>query len=132
MSEQMQASIKSGVHYQLSRLAGEWEGTTKTWFDPSKLEDESPITGSMKLILDGRFILHEYSSSFKGKPLTGMAIYGYHLDLKKYQVAWIDSFHNGTAIMLSESNRGESSFNVKGSYVYVTLKKNITGVGARQ
>ncbi len=120
MSEKFEASKVAGVHRQLSRLVGEWEGTTKTWFEPGTVADESPIRGTMRLILEERFILHEYKGSFGGKPLEGMAIYGYHLGLGKFQCAWIDSFHNGTAIMFSEGKRGEESLSMLGSYAYVT------------
>lgn len=120
MSQRLEESKISGAHFQLSKLAGEWEGTARTWFDPAKLEDESPIRGVMRPVLDGRFILHEYQSSFAGKPLSGMAIYGYNLDLQKFQCAWIDSFHNGSAIMFSEGSRGGNAMKVLGSYAYVT------------
>ena len=120
MNGKFEASKSSGAHFQLSKLVGEWKGTAKTWFDPNKLEDESPVSGTMKLMLDGKFILHEYQGSFGGEPLTGMAIYGYHLELEKFQCAWIDSFHNGTAIMFSEGNKGEKDISVLGSYTYVT------------
>lgn len=120
MSEKFETSKTSGAHFQLSRLVGEWKGTAKTWFDPNKLEDESPIHATMKLILDGKFILHEYKGSFGEKPLSGMAIYGYHLELGKFQCAWMDSFHNGTAIMFSEGKKGEKDISVLGSYAYVT------------
>ena len=120
MSQKFETSKNTGAHHQLSRLVGQWKGTTKTWYDPSKLEDESPINGTMRPILDGKFILHEYKGSFGEKPITGMAIYGYHLELGKFQCAWIDSFHNGTAIMFSEGNKGEKDISVLGSYTYVT------------
>ncbi|WP_207421136.1 DUF1579 domain-containing protein [Desertivirga brevis] len=120
MSEKFETSRTTGAHFQLSRLVGKWKGTTKTWFDPSKLEDESAISGTMKLILDGRFIMHEYESSFGDKPITGMAIYGYHLELRKFQCAWIDSFHNGTAMMFSEGKKDEREISVLGGYTYVT------------
>ncbi|MGZ5219940.1 MAG: DUF1579 domain-containing protein [Chitinophagaceae bacterium] len=120
MSEKLETSKATGPHFQLSKLAGEWEGTTKTWFEPGKIADESPVRGSMRPILGGRFILHEYKGSFGDKPLEGIAIYGYHLELKKFQSAWIDSFHNGTAIMLSEGQRGDDHFSMLGGYAYVT------------
>jgi hypothetical protein len=120
MSEKFDTSKASGVHNQLSKLAGEWEGTTTTWFEPDKIADQSPVRATMRLILDGRFIIHEYKGSFGGNPLEGIAIYGYHLGLEKLQSAWIDSFHNGTAIMFSEGKRGEKSLAMLGSYAYVT------------
>lgn len=120
MSEKFETSKTTGVHYQLSRLAGEWEGTTKTWFEPDKLGDESPVSGTMRLVLDGRFIMHEYKGSVGGKPFEGIALYGYHLGLGKFQSAWIDSFHNDTAIMFSEGKKGNKEFKMLGSYAYVT------------
>ena len=120
MSEKLENSKTSGVHHQLSRLAGEWEGTSKTWFEPTVVADESPVRGTMRLLLDGRFILHEYTGSFTGKPLQGLNIFGYHLGLKKFQTAWIDSFHNDTALMFSEGTRGSEAFKVLGGFTYIT------------
>jgi hypothetical protein len=120
MSQKLEQSKTSGAHFQLSRMVGDWKGTCKVWFDPSKLEDESPVSGSMRLIMDGRFILHEYHGSFGDKPLTGMAIYGYNLELGKFQCAWIDSFHNGSAIMFSQGEKGDANMKLLGSYAYIT------------
>ena len=120
MGQKFETSKASGVHSRLSRLVGEWEGIAKTWFEPGKIADESPVRGTMQLILNGRFIMHEYTGSLSDKPLEGLAIYGYHLELEKFQCAWIDSFHNGTAIMFSEGKKGEDSFKMLGSYAYVT------------
>src|SRR5215210_4647189 len=95
-------SKASGVHYQLGLLAGEWQGSTKTWFEPGQLGDESPMQGNMKLVLDGRFVLYEYEGSLGGKSFEGIAIIGFSIGTDKFQFAWIDSFHMGTDIMFSE------------------------------
>lgn len=108
-------SIDSGVHAHLSILVGEWSGPTKTWFEPDVIGDESPMSGRMKAILDGRFILHEYAGSMGGTPFDGIAIYGFDLATNKFQSAWIDSFHMSTGIMFSEGWPGDK-FNVWGSY----------------
>jgi len=47
MSEKFETSKTSGAHFQISRLVGAWKGTVKTWFDFNKLEDESPVSGTM-------------------------------------------------------------------------------------
>jgi hypothetical protein len=116
----MEKSLASGPHYQLSKLAGKWEGRAMTWFEPGVVGDVSFVSGTIRPVLDGKFVLHEYQGSLGGKPLQGMAIIGYHLDLQKFQVAWIDSFHNGTAIMFSEGKKGAERPDVLGSYAYVT------------
>ena len=108
-------SKESGEHFQLAKLAGNWEGMTKTWFEPDVLTDESPMTGSIKPVLDGRFMLHEYKGSLDGKPFEGIAIYGFDVANSKYQCAWVDSFHMSTGIMLSESTT-PGSFSVLGKY----------------
>ncbi len=120
MSEKFETSKTTGAHNKLAKLVGQWKGIAKTWFEPNSIGDESPVEGSMRLILDGRFIMHEYKGSLGGKPLEGIAIYGYHLGLGKFQAAWIDSFHNGSAIMFSEGKRGDDHMAVLGSYAYVT------------
>src|SRR5690606_34776246 len=59
--------------------------------------------------------VHEYESSFQGKPFKGMTILGYDLQNEQWQAAWVDSFHMSTAIMFSEGNPA-ANFNVMGSY----------------
>ena len=39
---------------------------------------------------------------------------------RHFQSTWIDSFHNGTAIMFSEGRKGNDSFTILGSYAYTT------------
>ncbi len=111
-----QSQAAGGAHHKLAQLAGEWEGVTRTWFEPGKLADESPWRGTMRLALGGRFVIHEYSGSLMGKPLEGMAIYGYYLLHGTFESAWIDSFHTGTGIMLSEGDATPRGFSVRGQY----------------
>jgi hypothetical protein len=120
MNERFENSKERGAHAQLARLVGQWKGTTKVWFEPDKVADESSISGTMRLVLGGRFVMHEYKGSFGGNALEGIALYGYHLELKQFQAAWVDSFHNGTAIMYSEAKRGDDSIKVLGGYSYVS------------
>ena len=120
MADKFETSQSAGLHYQLSRLTGNWKGIAKTYFEPDQVADESPVSASIKLILGSRFVLHEYTGSFGGKPLEGLAIYGYHLGLGKFQSIWLDTFHNGTAMMFSEGKRGSDAFDMLGGYTYVS------------
>lgn len=114
--EKFEISKREGKHKQLESLIGEWEGVTKVWFEPGVIGDESPTSGTIRSILDGRFVLHEYEGSLGGKPIQGVAIYGYDVSKGRFQCAWVDSFHMGTAIMFSENNNGGDHYNVLGSY----------------
>lgn len=99
-------SIEAGPHAALAKLAGEWSGMTTTWFEPDVVADESPMTGSIRPILGGRFLLHEYKSEMQGKPTEGLALIGFDLASQKYQSAWVDTFHMSTGILQSEGEPG--------------------------
>ena len=62
--KEFEASLADGRHQRLARMAGEWEGTFKLWFEADKLACESPQRGSIRPVAGGRFLLHEYHSSF--------------------------------------------------------------------
>jgi len=109
-------SLESGIHQHIHAMVGVWEGMTKTWFEPTVVADESPMNGSIQPILGGRFLLYQYQGSMGGKPFEGSATIGYDINNGKFQVSWIDSFHMGTAIMLSEGSSVEHGFDVLGSY----------------
>ncbi len=34
-------SLENGPHANLAKFAGDWTGTTKTWFEPDVVADES-------------------------------------------------------------------------------------------
>ena len=108
-------SLENGPHADLAKFAGEWTGTTKTWFEPDVVADESPMTGTIKVILGGRFLMHEYSGSLQGKPFEGVAIFGFDIATNKFQMAWVDSFHMSSGIMFSEGDAGEK-FSAFGTY----------------
>lgn len=116
MIKKFETSKEDGIHHQLGQMSGKWEGIARTWFEPEVVADESPVRGSIKAVLDGRFLLHEYKGSFAGKPLEGMVIIGYDLNTRNFQSAWIDSFHMGTGIMFSRQQKEEGDFSVYGTY----------------
>lgn len=103
-------------HHFLAQLAGGWTGTSKLWFEPDKLADESAVAGSIQIILDGRFALYLYQGTIQGEPQHGMFTFGYNTTLDRYEASWVDSFHNNTAIMFCTGNAAENGFSVLGSY----------------
>lgn len=110
------ASLADGPHALLARLAGAWTGSSKTWFEPDKLADESPFEGRFTSALEGRFLLFDYTSELQGQPRGGRAWYGYHLDGECFTKAWIDSFHTGTDIMTFTGAAVAGGFEVAGEY----------------
>lgn len=113
-SDTLQASQANGPHARLAAMAGDWHGTTRTWFEPDTIANESSIQGSLRLVLGGRFLLHEYECRMQGKPEHGIALYGHHLDEAQHEAVWVDTFHTGTSILFSQGT-GED-FDVLGTY----------------
>lgn len=103
-------------HHFLAQLAGNWQGTSKLWFEPDKLANEAPIVGTIQIILDGRFALFLYQSSIEGEAQHGMFTLGYNTQLDRYEASWVDSFHNNTAVMFCTGKEIEDGFSVLGSY----------------
>ncbi|QEF99299.1 hypothetical protein Mal15_33630 [Stieleria maiorica] len=97
-------------------LAGNWSGTCRTWFEPDELADESKVACEFRLILGGAFLRHTYQGAMQGKPRRGEELISRNAITQAFQVAWIDSFHMGDAIMFSQGDATDDGFEVLGHY----------------
>lgn len=97
-------------------LVGSWEGTSRTWFEPDKLADESKVKGEIRPILDGRLVRHTYQGSMQGKPRHGEETIVYSSMAKRFQVSWVDDFHMRDGILFSEGEASERGFTVTGKW----------------
>jgi hypothetical protein len=111
-----ESKVSGSPHHFLAHLVGSWTGTSKLWLEPDKLTDESPVVGSIQLILDGRFAMYLYQGSIDGEPQHGVFTFGYNTQLNRYEASWVDSWHNNTAIMFCTGSETDSGFQVLGSY----------------
>ncbi len=100
----------------LKSMVGSWEGPCQTWFEPGKLADESIVKGKISPMLNGRFFRHEYEGKMKGKPRHGEETLAFNPMMKRFQSSWVDDFHTGNAIMLSEGDASERGFTVSVKY----------------
>jgi hypothetical protein len=104
-------------HDALTAWAGQWTGTTRTWFDADGEPEETATTANITSILGGRWICIDYQGVAMGKPHAGHMIVGFHRDASEHEVAWVDSFHTGTAMMMSVGKpRADTEVRVLGSY----------------
>lgn len=115
--QSFEASMQpGGRHHALGQLVGTWRGTTRVWFEPDTIADEAPVQATIRSVLGGRFVLHEYETTFMGELQLGLALYGWHIDRNGHEAAWIDSAHTGTQLMYSEAPTGDQRFAVLGHY----------------
>ena len=109
-------STLGSPHHFFAKLAGTWRGTSKLWLEPGKLADESPVVGTIQLLLEERFALYLYQSSIEGDSQHGMFTFGYNTTLEQFEASWVDSFHTSTGIMFCTGKKMENGFSVIGSY----------------
>lgn len=100
----------------LQSLLGSWEGTCRTWFEPGELADQSMVKGTIRPLLGGRIVRHEYEGTMQGKPRHGDETIAFNSVTKQFQISWIDSFHMSSAILFSVGEETERGFVVTGQY----------------
>lgn len=98
------------------KMAGKWQGTCRTWFEPNKLADESNVIGEISNVLNGRFLRHKYEGSMKGKPRHGEEMIAFNSVTRTFQTSWVDDFHMNYAILFSEGKGTDRGFSVRGDY----------------
>jgi hypothetical protein len=103
-------------HAMLLSLRGEWAGTCRTWFEPGKLADESPIRATIHPLLENRFVQLEEKGTLMGEAMHGIATIGYYNEQKRFQVAWINNLHMGSGLLYSTGEATAGGFSVLGSY----------------
>lgn len=111
-----EASLAGGAHARLARMAGEWEGRFRLWYEPGAPAEDSRQRGSIRVLLGGRVLLHEYEGQCAGEPMQGVAMIAYHLDEQRHETAWAESFGTGTSIMFSTGAPGDPRLSMLGSY----------------
>lgn len=104
-------------HQALAELAGRWSGETHTTFDPAAPPEVCTTAATIDVLLGGRWIRIDYQGTAMGKPHAGLLLLGFHRDAQTFEATWIDSFHTGTAMMLSVgAPRADGVVDVLGSY----------------
>lgn len=103
---EQEAAARAG---DLEALAGEWEGTVRTWFRPEDPVDTSPVRARIRTVVPpdpdagaagSGFVLYEYSAATGGEPQEGVAIFGFGPGGAPVS-AWVDGFHMSGDVMVS-------------------------------
>jgi len=118
MSDQtfQQSITPDSPHALLLSICGDWAGTCRTWFEPNKLADESPIRATIRPLLSGRFVQLEEDGTLVGETMHGLATIGYYEVRQRFEVAWINNLHMGTGLLYSTGKATPGGFSVLGSY----------------
>jgi hypothetical protein len=101
---EMEAYMKAGAlgpqHQWLASTAGTYDMKIRSWHEPSGPAMEEAGTATRRMILDGRVLAEDVTSTMMGTPFTGHGTRGFDNVSGKYWSTWTDSMSTG--IMVSE------------------------------
>jgi hypothetical protein len=104
-------------HALLATFVGLWTGPTQLWLEPSGPPEVTSTLLHAEPVLGGRWLRVSYQGVTFGKPHAGEMLLGFHKDAREVELAWIDSAHTGSAIMLSKGKLARPGIiDVLGSY----------------
>lgn len=92
----MELATPGPEHARLARLVGTWDADVASRFDPAGDWAKSTGTFASRPVLDGRFVLQDFSSEFMGMPFQGMSLLGYDKLKGQYSSVWLDSMSTWT------------------------------------
>lgn len=123
----MEALAKYGTpsaeHAELALSAGEWNSEVKMWHVPDMEPEVMHGTASSKMIMDGRYLLENFSSDWEGMPFEGASLTAYDRMKQKYVSIWIDNMSTG--VMISEGTAKGDVSEMKGMMPDFILGKEI-------
>lgn len=105
------------IHRAWLAFAGEWTGRATLWLEPGAAGQESDTQLLGTMLLGGRALRLEYAGIAGNTVNAGEMLLAYNPDSSAVTVAWMDSWHNGPALMVCAGTSGEhGEIDVLGSY----------------
>ena len=105
------------VLQKLAACAGTWQGTNRLHDPHTQQPEDTPSTLVVKPILDGRFVLLEYTWSWQEQPQSGAMIVGHEDEANVDTAYWVDSWHNSDKGILCRGAAGSgAAMTVVGSF----------------
>jgi uncharacterized protein DUF1579 len=101
---EMEAYMKAGTpgaqHQWLASIAGTYDLKIRSWHEPGGPAMEDTGTATRTMILGGRALVEDVTSSMMGTPFTGHGMTGFDNVTGKYWSTWSDTMSTG--VMLSQ------------------------------
>ncbi|HET9299749.1 MAG TPA: DUF1579 domain-containing protein [Candidatus Polarisedimenticolaceae bacterium] len=112
MEAYMKAAEPGDAHKKMAAEVGTYDMKVTSWGAPGAPPSEDKGTATRKMIMDGRVLVEDVTSSMMGMPFKGQGMRGYDNVTGKYWGTWVDSFSTG--VMISEGTcddaKGTCSF----------------------
>ena len=115
MEAWQKASTPGEVHAFLAKKAGEWKIVTKMWMQPDTPPMESTGSGTVEMVLGGRYLMEKMSGTAMGMPFEGMGITGYDNMTGVVTMVWYDNMGTMTLIATGEYEKPGLPVGVSGT-----------------
>lgn len=102
-------------HKALNRMTGKWDHTVTWWMEPGAAPEKSRGKSDIHWTLGGRFLEHQVTGKFMGKPFQGRGIIGFDNATKEYRTIWIDNMGTGMMIGTAKFDKASNSLQESGS-----------------
>lgn len=102
-------------HKILSEMTGSWKASVKFWTQPGSAPNVSVAKSINKTILNGKFLVEDYSGSFGGQAFKGMSVMGYDTILQKFSNFWADNMGTGAIYSEGTIDKANRSINFTGA-----------------
>jgi len=120
-----QAGAPGAVHEAMAKQAGTYAAQIKSWQAPGMDAVVEAGTAKRSMILDGRVMVEDFSSTMMGQPFHGHGMHGYDNVTGKHWSTWNDNMSTG--IMTSEGDcDAQMSCTFVGSWVEPVNKQTVT------
>ncbi len=126
---EMDAWVKAGTpgaaHAELAKTVGTYDLSIRHWQAPGTEASVEKGTATRAMVLDGRVLVEDMSSTMMGQPFRGHGMHGYDNVTGKHWSTWNDNMSTG--LMTSEGQcdaNGACTFN--GSWVDPVKKTPVT------
>jgi len=105
------------MHEMLAAGVGEWTTVSKFWMDPASEPMVVEGSGTIEMILGGRYEKSTNTSTMMGMETEGFSITGYDNATGEFTATWIDNLGTGTAIVKGKYDESTNSIHSKGTMV---------------
>ncbi len=112
MAKWMEFMTPGEPHQYLMQSVGDWTSVSEMWMVPGQPSMPTTGRGTIKSIMDGRYVVEEVDGEGMGMQWQGMGVRGYDNLKKKFIAVWLDSM--GTGVMVMEGRQSGGVINYRG------------------
>ncbi|MBM3878425.1 MAG: DUF1579 domain-containing protein [Verrucomicrobia bacterium] len=109
MEQWMKLNAKGEPHAAFQQSAGDWTAVEKHTMGAQAFEGKGKAT--LRAILDGRYLVQEYSSESPMGKFEGFGVTAYDTMEKQYVMAWMDSMSTGIFMSYGKKQGNAITYN---------------------